>query len=98
MLGIKDIWNKGLNGKDVKVGHLDTGIDAKHPALRGKLDEWIDTDFETGEIITDGRPPEEAAYDDPDIPQIQSLSHGTHTAGAVAGSSTTCKKQIPNSN
>jgi subtilisin len=84
MLGLQDIWDQGLNGKDVKVGHLDTGIDAKHTTLRGKLEGWIDTDAETGEIITDGRPPEEAAYDDPDIPPL-SVSHGTHTAGTVAG-------------
>ena len=83
MLKVEGLWNTGLNGKGVPVGHLDTGIDARHPSLRGKLDGWIDTD-QNGDVISDSRPPEEAAYDDPDRPPF-SVSHGTHTAGTVAG-------------
>jgi subtilisin len=84
MLGIEDIWKTGLDGKGVKVGHLDTGIDPKHPALRGKLEAWIDTNLRDGDIIQDGRPPEEAAYDEIDNPPF-TVSHGTHTAGTIAG-------------
>jgi subtilisin len=83
MLKVESLWSTGVNGKDVRVGHLDTGVDAKHPSLRGKLDGWIDTD-QSGEIIRDSRPPEEAAYDETDNPPF-SVSHGTHTAGTVAG-------------
>jgi len=38
---------------------------------------WIDTNLQTGEIIADGRSPEDAAYDDE--------GHGTHTAGTICG-------------
>src|SRR5262249_11373250 len=56
MLGVEDLWKQGFTGKGVKVAHLDTGVDAKHEALRGKLKKWIDTD-QSGEIIADSRLP-----------------------------------------
>ncbi len=34
-LGIPQLWAQGLTGKGVLVGHLDTGVDGKHPALKG---------------------------------------------------------------
>jgi subtilisin family serine protease len=76
-LAVEDLWNQGLTGKGVKVAHADTGVDAKHEALRGKIKGWIDTDPQSGEIIPDGRSPENAAYDDDE--------HGTHTAGTICG-------------
>ncbi|HZI70947.1 MAG TPA: S8 family serine peptidase [Nitrososphaeraceae archaeon] len=76
-LGLDKIWSQGLTGKGVRVGHLDTGVDAKHEALRGKIKGFIDTDPNTGDIIPDPRSPEDAAYD--------SDEHGTHTAGTICG-------------
>jgi|GEM_PF-650296 len=33
-----EVWkNLGINGSGVVVGHIDTGIDASHPALKGKV-------------------------------------------------------------
>jgi subtilisin len=76
-LAIEELWKQGLTGKGVKVAHADTGVDAKHEALRGKIKGWIDTNLQSGEIIPDGRSPEDAAYDDEE--------HGTHTAGTICG-------------
>jgi subtilisin len=76
-LGMDKIWEQGLTGKGVKVGHLDTGVDAKHETLRGRVKGFIDTDLNTGDIIPDPRSPEDAAYD--------SGEHGTHTAGTICG-------------
>ncbi|HEX4925013.1 MAG TPA: S8 family serine peptidase [Bdellovibrionales bacterium] len=32
----------GLDGKDILVGHIDTGVDGKHPALSGKIALFFD--------------------------------------------------------
>lgn len=71
-LGIPGLWAKGLTGKGVLVGHLDTGVDGTHPALQGAIQEFAEFDS-FGERVS-GSP---AAHD--------SDEHGTHTAGTIAG-------------
>lgn len=73
-LRVPSAWKAGYNGKGVIVGHLDTGIDASHPALKGALHEFAEFDL-TGELVPGAR-----AHDSGD--------HGTHTAGTIAGRST----------
>jgi subtilisin len=75
-LGIDKIWQNGLYGNGIRVGHLDTGVDASNEALRGQVKAFVDIDYD-GNIISDSRPPGEAAYDSDD--------HGTHTAGTICG-------------
>jgi subtilisin len=75
-LGIDKIWQNGLYGKGVRVGQLDTGVDASHEALHGRVKGFVDIDYD-GNIISDSRPPGDAAYDSDD--------HGTHTAGTICG-------------
>jgi len=48
-LNLPDVWSTGYDGKGIKVAVIDGGIDASHPALRGRIVERIDV---TGE----GRP------------------------------------------
>ncbi len=36
-------WNAGYTGQGVKVAVLDSGIDASHPALTGRVVAWYDT-------------------------------------------------------
>ena len=66
------LWEKGITGAGVLVGHLDTGVDGKHPAFKGgaiaKFAEFDDF----GEII-------------PGAKASDSGEHGTHTAGTIAG-------------
>jgi subtilisin family serine protease len=33
-LKVPTLWAQGLSGKGIRVGHLDTGADGKHPALK----------------------------------------------------------------
>jgi subtilisin family serine protease len=34
---VPKLWSQGLTGKGIRVGHLDTGADGKHPALRAAI-------------------------------------------------------------
>jgi subtilisin family serine protease len=70
-LGVEKLWKEGLTGKGVMVGHLDTGVDASHPALKGRLAEF-------GEWDMMGHKLEKAKAHDSD-------QHGTHTAGTICG-------------
>jgi subtilisin len=70
-LRVRELWSKGFTGKGVIVGHLDTGIDAKHPALRTSIHAFAEFD-RLGNIVPDAKP-------------WDSDSHGTHTAGTIAG-------------
>jgi subtilisin family serine protease len=38
LLGLEKVWQSyGVTGKDVRVGHMDIGVDASHPALEGRV-------------------------------------------------------------
>jgi subtilisin len=67
------LWKQGLSGKKVLVAHLDTGVDGKHPALRGgAIAEFVQFD-DLGARVS------------PDPAPFDSGEHGTHTAGTIAG-------------
>jgi subtilisin len=68
------LWAEGLTGKDVRVAHLDTGVDATHPALQTAVVEFAEFD-RTGRPRPGAEPYDSDAAD----------SHGTHTAATIAG-------------
>ena len=59
------------HGRSVKVAVLDTGVDADHPDLKGKINHWAEFDA-LGQQIPNSTP------HDTD-------RHGTHVAGTVVG-------------
>lgn len=71
-MGIRHLWDQGLDGSGVKVAHLDTGVDAKHPALKKAVAGFAEFDSFGRE-----RNPAPAPWDSGD--------HGTHTAATIAG-------------
>ena len=73
-LKIPDLWKRGLSGRGVRIGHLDTGLDATHPDLQGKVAGWEAFD-QFGQKLT-GTPIYDSAF------------HGTHTAGILVGGQT----------
>lgn len=70
-LGVERLWDAGLKGKGVLIGHLDTGVDGKHPSLAGAVRAFAEFDF-AGDIVPGAKPRDSDA-------------HGTHTAGTIAG-------------
>jgi subtilisin family serine protease len=76
-VGTVDVRQKGFTGQGVRVGVIDTGIQADHPELEGKVEKFLDfttLSVEDGELVgTPGTEP----YDD--------NGHGTHCAGTIAG-------------
>jgi subtilisin family serine protease len=71
-LGVPALWAQGLTGRGVLVGHLDTGVDGRHPALRGVLGAFAEFDDLGREVRPSPRP-------------FDSGEHGTHTAATIAG-------------
>lgn len=75
-LGAPEAWAKGLTGKGLKVGVIDTGIDYLHPDLKDAYKGGFDSYFQTAD------PYEE-------IPNAETrnpgTTHGTHVAGTIAG-------------
>jgi subtilisin family serine protease len=72
MLGAPQLWERGLTGKGVLVGHLDTGVDGSHPALAGAVTHFAEFDLMGREKKPPGKPRD-------------SDSHGTHTAATITG-------------
>ena len=66
------LWDKGFTGQGILVGHLDTGVDAGHPALKGAVANFAEFDMLGFEVT-----PSPAPHDGGE--------HGTHTAATIAG-------------
>ncbi len=69
-LGIPKLWAAGLDGSGVLVGHLDTGADGTHPALKNAIEKFLYVD-------PAGFPGKGGTAYDTD-------RHGTHTAATIA--------------
>jgi len=65
------LWAAGITGKNVVVGHLDTGVDGTHPVLQGAVAAFAEFDM-AGDRVPGAKPHDSA-------------EHGTHTAGTIAG-------------
>jgi len=71
-LVVPTLWEQGLTGKGVLVGHLDTGLDGTHPALQTAIESFAEFD-RFGRQVVPARSPHDTG------------EHGTHTAGTIAG-------------
>ncbi len=73
LLDIPTLW-KTTKGKDINVAVLDTGVHAEHPALQGRVKDFLIVD-PLGRRVTAN-------------PTFDSDQHGTHVCGTIAGGKT----------
>jgi subtilisin family serine protease len=71
-LKVPKLWEQGLSGNGIMVGHLDTGADGKHSALKTAIASFAEFNS-FGIQVT----PNPKAHD--------TGEHGTHTAATIAG-------------
>ncbi|HVR09214.1 MAG TPA: S8 family serine peptidase [Thermoanaerobaculia bacterium] len=72
-LDVPTLW-RSTRGKDVNVAVLDTGVYGDHPALAGKVKDFVLIDPLGRRIASE--------------PTFDCASHGTHVCGTIAGSET----------
>jgi len=72
-LKIPQLWDQGLTGENIVIGHLDSGVEGSHPDLEGKVEEFVLADPRGQMMRSDS---------------FDSDSHGTHTAGTLVGGNT----------
>lgn len=70
-LNVPALWANGIDGKGGIVGHLDTGVDGSHPALKRAIAAFAEFDMAGNEV--------------PGAKPHDSGEHGTHTAGTIVG-------------
>ncbi len=81
-IGVLDMWKEGLNGKGLKVGVIDTGVDYLHPDLKDAYKGGYDS------YDNDKDPYEEAPIspeDDRKGEGYEGSAHGTHVSGTIVG-------------
>ncbi|PKK40658.1 Copper binding protein, plastocyanin/azurin family [Clostridiaceae bacterium JG1575] len=77
-VGADLLWEEGYTGEGVTVGIIDTGVDAKHPALARKWKGAGQADASKYWLDAISKKP--FPYDEPTVP------HGTHCMGTILGS------------
>ncbi|WP_339158864.1 S8 family serine peptidase [Paenibacillus sp. FSL W8-0186] len=81
-IGADAAWAKGLTGKGLKVGVVDTGVDYTHPDLKDAYKGGYDS------FYNDNDPYEEiplTSAEDPYGTGYGGTAHGTHVAGILVG-------------
>ncbi|UCE23646.1 MAG: S8 family serine peptidase [Candidatus Zixiibacteriota bacterium] len=74
LLGVTELWNRGLKGKGRLVCSFDTGVEHSHPALSTR---WRGTHSSLSSSWFSKVAPDVLPYD--------SIGHGTHTMGIMVG-------------
>jgi len=89
LIGADQVWNKGFDGTGVVVAIVDTGVEASHPFLAGKVvEEACYSSTATGVSSTmcpNGQSQQTGPGAGASCPLSSSCWHGTHVAGIAAG-------------
>lgn len=74
----------GATGRRVRVGIMDTGVDATHPDIRANFDHRLSRNFTVDDPIIDGECATDPDGSCEDPPTVDEDGHGTHVAGTIA--------------
>ncbi len=89
LIGADQAWSRGYDGTGMVVAIVDTGVEATHPFLAGKVvEEACYSSTVTGHSITmcpNGQSQQTGAGAGVSCPLSNSCWHGTHVAGIAAG-------------
>jgi len=95
MVGASRLWRNGLTGKGQYVAVLDTGVDSRHPFLRGKIARQYEACFSHTECPNGKQEmvgPGAARASNSHGPD----AHGTHVSGIIAGQNNKMSGIAPN--
>jgi lantibiotic leader peptide-processing serine protease len=76
-------YRRQQGSRDVRVGIIDTGIDASHPDIAPNFDKDLSRNFTVDDPVVDGACEEEADKSCNDASDVDEGGHGTHVAGTV---------------
>src|SRR5439155_14948274 len=75
-VGADAAWANGITGKGLTVGVVDSGIDANHSDLAGKVDSFVDCTTVVPTLVTDTNAGSCNA-----VPGYDDNGHGSHVSG-----------------
>jgi lantibiotic leader peptide-processing serine protease len=76
-------YSKQQGSKAVRVGIIDTGVDASHPDIAPNFDFALSRNFTTDDETIDGPCADEPDHSCSDPATVDEGGHGTHVAGTV---------------
>jgi subtilisin family serine protease len=76
-------YAKQQGSRDVRVGIIDTGIDASHPDIAPNFDKDLSRNFTVDDPVIDGPCEAEADHSCNDASNVDEAGHGTHVAGTI---------------
>ncbi|MGD9276059.1 MAG: S8 family serine peptidase [Candidatus Pacearchaeota archaeon] len=99
LIHASNVWNTGYTGEGVKVCIIDTGVDANHPDLSGRIaDEKCYCSISEAILESNDKccwDGNEGVFNETDV-AIDLSGHGTHVAGIVASEDSTYRGISPN--
>lgn len=81
-IGVPELWAKGLTGKGLKVGVIDTGVDYLHPDLKDAYKGGYDSYDQDPDPYEQAPIPQDL---DPEKTGYEGSEHGTHVSGTIVG-------------
>ncbi|KAF6811570.1 serine endopeptidase (subtilase), partial [Colletotrichum musicola] len=87
MTGVDELHSRGIKGKGVKIGVVDTGTEYTHPALGGCFGAGCKVAGGYDFVGDDNYWPFPGEERQPDEDPMDAAGHGTHVAGIIAGQS-----------
>ncbi|MGZ4111751.1 MAG: S8 family serine peptidase, partial [Tumebacillaceae bacterium] len=82
-IGADQAWARGITGRGVKVGVIDTGTDYEHPDLKDAFKGGHDSFYNTDDPYDEA--PVSAADDPLHAGGFDGTYHGTHVSGTIVG-------------